>query len=134
MTALLDLSALSAFSLNLLQTGEGAFSDTVSRISTGLRLTTAGDDIAAHMMSVRLDNRSRGWTEASKNVQNGLSLLETADGGMASILDALARMRELAIEASNGTLSATDRAMIEPELEALRTFVYDTIDTTEFNG
>ena len=134
MTALLDLSALSAFSLNQLQTRESSLADTISRMSSGLRLTTAGDDIAAHMMSVRLDNRSRGWTEASRNVQNGLSLLETADGAMAAIMDAFGRMRELAMEAANGTLSSADRAMIEPELEALRTFVYDTIDTTDFNG
>jgi len=134
MTALLDFSALSAFSLNNLRARESSFADTVSRMSSGLRLITAGDDIAAHMMSVRLDNRGRGWIEASRNIQNGLSMLQTAEGGMASILDAFGRMRELAIEAANGTYTNTDRSMIQPELEALRTFVYDTVDTTEFNG
>lgn len=134
MTALLDLSALSASTLNTMWTRESSMADTISRMSSGLRLTNAGDDIAAHMMSVRLDNRSRGWTEASRNVQNGLSLLETADGAMAGIQDALGRMRELAIEAANGTLTASDRAMIEPELETLRSFIYDTIESTEFNG
>ena len=134
MTALLDLSALSAFTLNTLRTRESSLTTTSSRMSSGLRMTTAGDDIAAHMMSVRLDNRSRGWTEASRNIQNGLSLLETADGGMAAIQDAFGRMRELAVEAANGTLTNDHRAMIQPELDRLRQFVYDTIDTTDFNG
>ncbi|HET7768604.1 MAG TPA: flagellin [Chloroflexota bacterium] len=134
MTALLDLSALSAFSLNTLQTRESAFSDTVSRISTGLRLTTAGDDIAAHMVSVRLDNRSRGWMEASRNIQNGLSLLEAADSGMSLILDALGRMRELAVESASGVYSDDHRAMMQREVETLSQHIYDSVETTEFNG
>ena len=134
MTALLDLSALSAFSLGSLQTRESAFTDTVSRISTGLRLTTAGDDIAAHMVSVRLDNRSRGWAEASRNIQNGLSLLEAADSGMSLILDAFGRMRELAVESASGVYSDDHRAMMQREVETLRQHIYDTVETTQFNG
>ena len=141
MTALLDLSALSAFSLNSLQTRESAFTDTVSRISTGLRLTTAGDDIAAHMVSVRLDNRSRGWVEASRNIQNGLSLLEAADAGMASILEAFGRMRELAVQSANGVYATADGALpdesrlaMQNEVDALRDQVYTTVETTQFNG
>ncbi|HEU5316299.1 MAG TPA: flagellin [Chloroflexota bacterium] len=134
MTALLDFSSLSAFSLNALRARETSFGDTVSRISSGLRLTTAGDDVAAWMMGVRLDNRARGWTEASRNIQNGLSLLETAEGGLATIGAALQRMRELSVQAANGLYGANERTAIQAEVDALRDEIYKTLDTTQFNG
>src|SRR6266542_2284323 len=136
MTALLDYTSLNAFSLNALRTREGTFSGTVSRISSGLRMTRAGDDVAAWMMGVRLDNRARGWTEASRNVQNGISLLQTADGGVQSISAALERIRELAVESANGvyTLNAPEREAMQREVDTLRNYIYDTVQTTEFNG
>jgi flagellin len=133
MTALLDFSSLSAFSLNALRARETSFGDTVNRISTGLRLSSAGDDVAAWMMGVRLDNRTRGWTEASRNIQNGLSLLETAEGGLATIGAALQRMKELAVQAASGTYGANERAAIQEEVDALRDHVFDTLNTTRLN-
>jgi flagellin len=134
MSVYLDLSVASNLVLGGLRTQQSAFSDTVSRLTSGLRLTTAGDDLAAWMQGVRLENRERGWLTASQNIQNGISLLETADGGASTIQDALTRIRELAVEAANGVYSDEERAVINNEVSRLRQHVFDTIDNTAFNG
>ncbi|CAA9209572.1 MAG: hypothetical protein AVDCRST_MAG77-1954 [uncultured Chloroflexi bacterium] len=134
MPVYLDLSVANNLALGGLRTQQSAFSDTVSRLTSGLRLTTAGDDLAAFMKGVRLDNRERGWITASQNIQNGMSLLETADGGASTIQDTLGRIRELAVEAANGVYSDEERAVINNEMTRLRQHVFDTIDNTTFNG
>jgi len=120
MTALLDFTTANSLVLNGLRTRDSSFAATVNRISTGVRLTTMSDDVAAWMVGVRTDNRQRGWNEAGQNIQNGLSLLETADGGAESIYTALSRLRELAVQAATGTYSGGGRQAIQGEGEALR--------------
>ena len=134
MTALLDFTTASSLVLNGLRTRDSSFAATVNRISTGVRLTTMSDDVAAWMVGVRTDNRQRGWNEAGQNIQNGLSLLETADGGAESIYTALSRLRELAVQAATGTYSGGERQAIQGEVEALRQQVFDTVQSTQFNG
>ncbi|HEV2126260.1 MAG TPA: flagellin, partial [Chloroflexota bacterium] len=112
---------------------EGTFSDTVTRMSSGLRLTSAGDDTAAWMVGVRLSNRYRGWNEATQNIQNGVSLLETADTGARSVQDALARLRELAVQSANGTYGDQERQALHNEMSVLRESIFRAIDSTEFN-
>lgn len=134
MSVVLDLGVLNSIAQNGLTLRQTLFSDTVSRLSTGLRMTGPQDDVASWMTSVRMENRLRGWNEATQNVQNGISLLETADGGAAGIHETLLRMRELAIEAANGTYGDTERDALNAEMLALRQHIYDTVDNTEFNG
>jgi len=134
MTALLDFTTANSLVLNGLRTRDSSFAATVNRISTGVRLTTMSDDVAAWMVGVRTDNRQRGWNEAGQNIQNGLSLLETADGGAESIYTALSRLRELAVQAATGTYSAAERQAIQGEVETLRQQVFDTVQSTQFNG
>lgn len=133
MSGLLDFSTLNRTVLDGMRLREGTFSDTVTRLSSGLRLTSAGDDSAAWMVGVRLSNRYRGWNEATQNIQNGISLLETADTGARSVQDALARLRELAVQSANGTYGDTERLAIHNEMTVLRDGIFRTIDSTEFN-
>jgi flagellin len=134
MAVVLDLGVLNTIAQNGLSTRQTQFSDTVGRLSSGLRMSGPRDDVAAWMTGVRMENRLRGWNEATQNVQNGMSLLETADGGAASIHETLLRLRELAVEASNGTHGVAEHQAMNDEMIALRQHIYDTVNSTEFNG
>jgi flagellin len=130
----LDLSVATSTVLGGLRTRQTAFQETVSRLTSGLRMNTMGDDLAAWMQGVRLDNRERGWNQASQNIQNGISLLETADGGASTIQEALGRIRELAVQAASGTYGPDELALVDNEMDRLRQHIFDTVDSTLFNG
>jgi flagellin len=134
MPGFLDFSSLNTFALNGLRLRETAFADTVNRLTSGLRLTTVGDDGAAWMVGTRLSNRYRGWNEATQNIQNGISVLEAADGGARTIHDALLRLRELAVQSANGTYTPDVRQALHREMDSLRQGISNTIETTQYNG
>lgn len=104
------------------------------RLASGRRLASASDDAAGIARSARLDATTRSLTAARRNVQDGLSLARTAEGGLDSITDSLVRMRELAVQAANGTLSATDRDGLQSEIDQLRDHMDQTALGTSFNG
>lgn len=105
-----------------------------SRLSSGLRIASAADDAAGLGISERMRSQIRSFGVASRNAQDGISLAQTAEGALNEVSNNLARMRELAVQASNGTLNTTDRATINTEFTALRTEIDRIADQTEFNG
>ena len=105
-----------------------------SRLSSGLRIANAADDAAGLGISERMRSQIRSFGAASRNAQDGISLVQTAEGALAETGSNLSRMRELAVQASNGTLSTTDRTTINAEFTALATEITRTADATEFNG
>ena len=105
-----------------------------SRLSSGLRVASAADDAAGLGISERMRSQIRSFGAASRNAQDGISLAQTAEGALNEVSANLTRMRELAVQASNGTLNSTDRATINTEFTALRTEIDRIADTTEFNG
>ena len=104
------------------------------RLSTGLRINTASDDAAGLAISERLRKQITGLDQASRNANDGISLVQTAEGALNETGNILIRMRELALQANNGTVSASDRATLNEEFVALTDEVNRIAMSTEFNG
>ena len=104
------------------------------RLATGLRINKAGDDAAGMAVSERLKNQVRGLNQAARNAQDGISMIQTAEGAMGEAHNILARMRELAIQSSNDTLTSTDRTNLQVEFSALYSEIDRIATATQFNG
>lgn len=111
-----------------------AYSQSVQRLSSGLRINSAADDAAGLAISQKLQAQVNGLNQASRNAQDGISMVQTADGAASQIEAMLQRMRELAVEGSNDTLSTSDRTAISAELTQLQSQVDLTAQQTKFNG
>lgn len=105
-----------------------------AKLSSGLRIVTAADDAAGLGISERMRGQIRSLDMASRNAQDGVSLVQTAEGALSETSSNLVRMRELAVEASNGTLTTEDRASLEAEFTALSSEISRVADETTFNG
>jgi flagellin len=105
-----------------------------SRLSSGLRIATAADDAAGLGISERMRAQIRSLQQAGRNANDGISLAQTAEGSLNELNGNLVRMRELAIQASNGTLNTGDRAVIDAEFQALVTEIDRVANQTTFNG
>ena len=105
-----------------------------SRLSSGMRIATAADDAAGLGISEKMRSQIRSFDVASRNAQDGISMVQTAEGSMNEVSNILNRMRELAVQSSNGTLSTSDRATIDTEFVALRDEIDRVANLTEFNG
>ncbi len=110
-----------------------AFHKAVEQLSTGLRINRAADDAAGLAISEKLQNQVRGLNQAQRNAQDGVSLLQTAEGGLDEIHSILARMRELAVQAANDTLQASDRDHLQDEVNALVSEIDRIANSTQFN-
>src|ERR671936_1370742 len=86
------------------------YAKSVEKLSSGLRINRAGDDAAGLSISEKLRAQIRGLGQAQRNAQDGISMIQTAEGGLNEVNSILQRMRELGVQASNDTLSTTDRA------------------------
>ena len=112
----------------------GRLQGNFARLSSGLRIATAADDAAGLGVSERMRSQIRSYSVAGRNAQDGISLAQTAEGAMGEISNNLSRMRELAVQAANGTLTTTDRATIDTEFQALITEIDRVASDTTFNG
>jgi len=106
----------------------------LERLSSGYRIDSAADDAAGLAISEGMRSLTGGLERASQNAQNGVSLIQTAEGGLSGTADALSRMRELAVQASNGTMNDTDRAMLNREFNDLRESINGIAESTNYNG
>ena len=111
-----------------------ALTRSMQRLSSGLRINGAKDDAAGLGISDRMTAQIRGFNQASRNANDGISLAQTADGAMGSVSENLQRIRELAIQSTNGTYTASDRQSMQDEVDNLTREISRTIETTEFNG
>lgn len=109
-------------------------SQAMERLSSGKRINSAKDDAAGLAIATRMEASTRGLTQAIRNANDGISLAQTADSAAGSIADILVRMRELAMQASTGTLGDDDREAIQVEVEALIEQIGDIATRTTFNG
>jgi flagellin len=107
----------------------------MERLSSGLRINRGADDAAGLSISEKMRSQIRGLEQASRNSQDGISMIQTADSALAQVNDILVRVRELATQASNGTVNATtDLPQIVKEVDQLSTQLADIKDNTKFNG
>ena len=103
------------------------------RLSSGYRINRAADDAAGLTISEKMRSQIRGLTQASANAQDGISLIQIAEGALNEVHDMLQRSNELAVKAANGTLTEADRAAIDSELQELKDEIDRTAKHTEFN-
>ena len=103
------------------------------KLSSGYKINRAADDAAGLAMSEKMRRQVRGLTQASLNAQDGISMVQTAEGALNEVHDMLQRMNELAVKAANGTLQTEDQSYIEKEVNALITEINRVASTTTFN-
>ena len=106
----------------------------MEKLSSGLRINRAGDDAAGLAISEKMRGQIRGLDQASRNAQDGISLIQTAEGALNETTNILQRMRELSVQAANDTNATTDRQAIQTELTALHSEISRIAETTKFNG
>ncbi|PIC62952.1 flagellin [Sporosarcina sp. P13] len=111
----------------------GAQSKSMEKLASGLRINKAGDDAAGLAISEKMRSQIRGLDQASANAQDGISMIATAEGALNETHDILQRMRELATQSSNGTITNDDRKAIQDEVKQLKEEVDRIGNTTEFN-
>jgi flagellin len=110
-------------------------SQALERLSSGLRINSAKDDAAGLSISTRFDAQIRGLTVAQRNANDGISMMQTAEGGLDETVNNLQRMRELAVQSANGTLDDTqDRTAIDAEFQARVAEIDRVAQQTTFNG
>jgi flagellin len=112
---------------------EGQFSKSLEKLSSGFRINRAADDAAGLAISEKLRGQVSGLNQASANAQNGISLIQTAEGALNESHSILQRMRELAVQSSNDTNTAQDRGQIQKEVDQLSQELTRIGNTTEFN-
>lgn len=110
-----------------------AKSNSLAKLSSGLRINKAGDDAAGLAISEKMKSQIGGLTQAKRNAQDGISLVQTAEGALNESHSILERMRDLTVQGKNGTLTDEDRASINKELSALHTELTRISKDTEFN-
>lgn len=106
----------------------------MEKLSTGLRITKAGDDAAGLAVSEKMRAQIRGMEQAERNVQDGISMVQTAEGALEEAGNIAQRMRELGVQAGNDTLSDKDRTKVKKELEQLQDEMKKISEETKFNG
>ncbi|MFF2886226.1 flagellin [Paenibacillus sp. NPDC057967] len=106
----------------------------MERLSSGYRINRAADDPAGLSISERMRAQIRGLQQSARNIQDGISLIQVAEGAMQEMHAMLQRMNELAVQASNGTYNDSDRKSMQKEFDLLRTAINDIAKNTQFNG
>lgn len=107
---------------------------TMDKLSSGQKINRGADDAAGLAISEKMRNRLKALDKAEQNVLDGVSMIQTAEGGLSETHNLLQRMRELAVQAGNGTLATEDRTAIQEEINQLTNEVSRIAQTTQFNG
>lgn len=127
-----NMSAMNTYSR--LTSANASKSGSLAKLSSGLRINKAGDDAAGLSISEKMKNQISGLAQATRNAQDGISLIQTAEGALNETHSILNRMRDLAVQASSDTLADEDRTAITAELTSLTSEVDNIAKTTKFNG
>lgn len=127
-----NIAALNTY--NQLSKNNEAANSSLKKLSSGLRINQAGDDPAGMAISEKMRAQINGLNQANRNAQDGISLIQTAEGALNETTSILQRMRELSVQAGNDTATASDRATIQAEMDQLAQEITRISDTTKFNG
>ncbi len=119
---------------NALANNDSALAQSLQRLSSGLKINQAKDNPAGLAMAKRMNAQIEGLSVANQNANDGISVIETADGAMTEVSEMLQRMNELAIKAANGIMSDSDRETVQDEVAQLKEEITRISEVTEFNG
>jgi flagellin len=127
-----NVSSLTA-QRNLNNTG-GALKTSLERLSSGLRINSAKDDAAGLAIAARMSAQIRGFNQAARNANDGISFAQTSEGALSTVTDNMQRIRQLAVQAANATNNADDRASLDKEMQLLVKEIDRVANQTEFNN
>ena len=119
---------------NAITRNDRAMSTAMERLSTGLRINSAADDAAGLAIASRMRSQVDGLEQAARNANDGISMIQTAEGAYIEVSNMLSRMKELAVQASSGTYSNTDRAALNLEFGQLQSEMKRIAGNTQWNG
>ncbi len=137
MAATINTNAMSLNAQRNLSSSQSSLATSVQRLSSGLRINSAKDDAAGLAISERMSSQVRGFNVAIRNANDGISMAQTAEGGMQSVTDNLQRMRELAVQAMNGTNTTgatSDAGNLNTEFQQLALEIDRVVSGSQFNG
>ncbi len=127
-----NIAAMNAY--RNLSTTNSQMSKSLERLSSGFRINRAADDAAGLAISEKMRGQIKGLAQAQRNIQDGISLVQTAEGSLNEVHSMLQRIRELAVEYKNGTLSSVNQTAIQSEVNQLASEIERIGATTKFNG
>lgn len=119
---------------NTLNSTNNSLSKSMERLATGLRINSASDDAAGLQIASRLEMQTRGMSVASRNAQDAVSMIQTAEGALDEVTNIAYRMNDLALQSKNGSNSANDRAALDAEFQQLASEVHSILEGTNFGG
>jgi len=134
MAQVINTNVMSLNSQRVLMNSQSSMATSLERLSSGLRINRAKDDAAGLAIAQRFTAQIRGLEQANRNANDGISLLQTAEGALDEVTNMLQRMRELSVQSMNGTVSQADRASLNDEFTELKLEIDRVFDSTEFNG
>ena len=130
----INTNTAATISANALTKNERAMSQAMERLSTGQRINSAADDAAGLAISSKMTSQINGLNQAVRNANDGISMVQTAEGALIEIDNMLQRMRELGVQAASDTNTTSDRTALNAEFEALREEITRIAVNTQFNG
>ncbi|MBB6523483.1 flagellin [Pseudoteredinibacter isoporae] len=134
MASIINTNMASLMAQRNLSKSQGAQAEAMQRLSSGLRINSAKDDAAGLAISTRFSSQTQGLAVAIRNSGDGISLAQTAEGALGTMTESLQRIRELALQAANGTNSASDREALNAEAQQMIAEITRTAKETNFNG
>ena len=134
MSSFINTNVSSLTAQRNLSVNQSSLANSMQRLSSGLRINSAKDDAAGLAISQRMTAQINGLDQAARNANDAISLSQTAEGALGSISDNLQRIRQLSVQAVNGTNSASDRQAIQAEVTQLQAEINRVAGTTQFNG
>jgi flagellin len=132
--AVINTNTGSLYAQQAMNTNARGLSTVMQQLSTGKRINNAVDDVAGMAISTRLTSQIRGLNQAVRNTNDGISLIQTAEGATDQVTNMLQRMRELAVQASNDTNNTADRSYLNLEFQALTSQIGNIANYTQWNG
>jgi flagellin len=134
MSSVINTNITSLIAQNNLSMTQTTLQTTIQRLSSGLRVNTASDDASGYAIANRMDAQIRGMAVATRNANDGISFSQTTSGALSQISNDLQRMRELAVQAANGSNSSSDTSLLNQEFTQLQTEVGRIQSSTNFNN
>ena len=134
MPAYINTNVASINTVRILDGSQKELTTSMERLSSGKRINHARDDAAGMAISSKMTSQINGMNQAVRNTNDGISMVQTADGAMEGIASKLQRMRELAVQSANGIYSSSDRAALDIEFQALDDEIGRVANSAEFNG
>ncbi|EPB3907557.1 flagellin FliC, partial [Escherichia coli] len=134
MAQVINTNSLSLLTQNNLNKSQSSLSSAIERLSSGLRINSAKDDAAGQAIANRFTANIKGLTQASRNANDGISVAQTTEGALNEINNNLQRIRELSVQATNGTNSDSDLTSIQSEIQQRLSEIDRVSGQTQFNG